>query len=45
MNDLLMQQANNQKAIAETIFAKYEKSLAAATLKLSLGESLKDIKE
>ncbi len=45
MNDLLMQQANNQKAIAETIFAKYEESLAAATLKLSLGESLKDIKE
>jgi outer membrane protein TolC len=45
MNDLLMQQANNQKAIAETIFAKYEKSLAAAALKLSLGESLRDTKE
>ena len=45
MNDLLMQQANKQKATAETIFAKYEKSVAAATLKLSLGESLKEKKE
>lgn len=45
MNDLLMQQANKQKATAQTIFAKYEKSLAAAALKLSLGEPLKGKKE
>jgi len=42
MSDLLMQQANQQKASAEAIYAKYEKSIAAATLKLSLGNSLKD---
>jgi outer membrane protein TolC len=41
MNDLLIQQANEQKATAETILANYEKSLIAAKLKLSLGESLK----
>ena len=41
MSNLLMQQANQQKASAETIMAKYEKSLAAAKLKISLGESLK----
>jgi len=41
MSNLLMQQANQQKANAETIMAKYEKSLAAAKLKISLGESLK----
>jgi len=41
MSNLLMQQANQQKANAETIMAKYEKSLAATKLKISLGESLK----
>ncbi len=41
MSNLLMQQANQQKASAQTIMAKYEKSLAAAKLKISLGESLK----
>lgn len=41
MSNLLMQEANQQKASAETIMAEYEKSLAAATLKISLGESLK----
>ncbi len=41
MSNLLMQQANQQKANAETIMAKYEQSLAAAKLKISLGESLK----
>lgn len=41
MNDLLMQQANEQKARAETIFARYEKNFSAAKLKLSIGESLK----
>jgi len=41
MSNLLMQQANQQKAQAETIMAKYEKSLAAGRLKISLGESLK----
>jgi len=41
MSNLLMQQANQQKANAEMILAKYEKSLAAGKLKVSLGESLK----
>jgi hypothetical protein len=41
MSNLLMQQANQQKANAQTIMAKYEKSLAAAKLKISLGESVK----
>jgi len=41
MSNLLMQQANQQKASAQTIMAKYEKSLAAAKLKISLGENLK----
>ena len=41
MSNLLMQQANQQKSNAETIMAKYEKSLAAARLQLSLGEKLK----
>ncbi len=41
MNNLLMQQANQQKANAEMILAKYEASLAAGKLKVSLGESLK----
>ncbi len=42
MNDLLMQQAKNQEAIANTILAKYEYSLAQANYNLSLGKSLKD---
>jgi len=41
MSNLLMQQANQQKSNAQMILAKYEKSLAAAKLKISLGESLK----
>lgn len=41
MSNLLLQQANQQKANAEMILAKYEKSLAAGILKVSLGESLK----
>lgn len=40
MNNLLMQQANAQKSRAETILSKYEKTLAAANLKISLGEAL-----
>jgi len=40
MSNLLLQQANQQKANAEMILAKYEKSLAAAQLKISLGENL-----
>ena len=36
-----MQQANQQKANAEMILAKFEESLAAGILKVSLGESLK----
>lgn len=45
MNNLLMQQANQQKASAEAIFAKYEESIAAAQLKLSKGESLQSQKD
>ena len=41
MSNLLLQQANQQKANAEMILAKYEKSLSAGILKVSLGESLK----
>ncbi len=41
MNNLLMQQANNQKARAQTIMAKYQTALAAGKLKISLGKSLK----
>jgi hypothetical protein len=41
MSNLLLQQANQQKASAETILAKYDQSLAAATLKISLGQTLK----
>ena len=41
MSNLLMQQANQQKAQAQTIMAKYEETLAAATLKISLGQALK----
>lgn len=41
MSNLLIQQANQQKATAEMILAKYEKSLAAGQLKISLGESIK----
>jgi outer membrane protein TolC len=41
MSNLLMQQANHQKAKAEMIFAKYEQTLAMAKLKISLGESIK----
>lgn len=40
MSNLLLQQANQQKANAEMILAQYEKSLAAGTLKISLGENL-----
>ena len=40
MNNLLMQQANVQKSRAETILSKYEKTIAQAQLKLSLGQSL-----
>jgi outer membrane protein TolC len=41
MSNLLLQQANQQKANAEMILAKYERSLAAGKLKISLGENLK----
>ena len=41
MSNLLLQQANQQKANAEMILAKYETALAAGTLKVSLGKSLK----
>jgi outer membrane protein len=40
MNELLMQQANEQKANAEAILAKYESTMANAVLKISLGEEL-----
>lgn len=40
MNNLLQQQAYEQKAIAETILAKYEKNIVMAKLKISIGESL-----
>ena len=41
MSDLLMQQALTQKARAELIMAKYEKTIAAAKLKLALGYPIK----
>lgn len=41
MSNLLLQQANQQKANAQMILAKYEASMAAGKLKVSLGESLK----
>ncbi len=42
MSILLMQQANQQKANAQTIMANYEQSLAAAILKISLGQTLNE---
>lgn len=42
MNELLLQQAKNQEAQANTILSQYEYSLARANYKLSLGKSLKD---
>jgi len=45
MNNLLIQQANQQKAYAQTILAKYDETLASATLKISLGEALTTNKE
>ncbi len=42
MSNLLMQQANAQRARAEVIKSKYDVTIAAAELKLSLGESLKE---
>jgi outer membrane protein TolC len=41
MTNLLQQQANAQKAEAEAILSKYEETIAAAKLKLSIGKSLK----
>ena len=41
MSDLLLQSANEQKARAETIMAKYELTLASAELQLSIGQDLK----
>jgi len=41
MSDLLTQQANEQKANAEAILAKYNAVLANATLKISLGKDIK----
>lgn len=40
MSNLLLQQANQQKANAQTIMAQYEQSLASAKLKISLGQTL-----
>ncbi len=42
MSNLLMQQANAQRARAEVIMSKYDVTVAAAQLKLSLGESLEN---
>ena len=42
MSDLLMQEAKTQKAKAEAIMAKYEVTIAAAKLKLALGETILD---
>jgi outer membrane protein TolC len=44
MTNLLQQQANAQKAEAEAILSKYEHTIAAAKLTLSIGKSLKDNK-
>ena len=41
MNDLLLEQANAQKAEAETIMAKYNQTIAVAELQLATGNSLK----
>lgn len=41
MSDLLLQSANQQKAKAEVILAKYELTLALAELQLSIGNDLK----
>jgi len=41
MNDLLLQSANQQKAITDVIMAKYELTLALAELQLSIGNDLK----
>ncbi len=41
MNDLLLQSANEQKAITDVIMAKYELALALAELQLSIGNDLK----
>jgi len=40
MSDLLMQEAKSQKAKAQAIMAKYEVTIAAAKLKLALGETI-----
>ena len=40
MSNLLLQQASSQKAQAQTIMAKYEKTMALAKLKISLGQTL-----
>ncbi len=40
MSDLLMQEAKAQKAKAEAIMAKYDVTIAAAELKLALGQSI-----
>jgi outer membrane protein TolC len=42
MSDLLMQEAKTRKAKAEAIMAKYEVTIAAAKLKLALGETILD---
>ena len=41
MNELLMQQANAQKARAEAIMAKYEVTIASAKLQLAIGKEIK----
>ncbi len=41
MNDLLIQSANEQKAITDVIMAKYDVALAYAELQLSIGNDLK----
>lgn len=41
MSDMLLQSANEQKAIADVIMAKYELTLALAELQLSIGNDLK----
>jgi len=42
MSDLLMQEAKSQEAKAKAIMAKYEVTIAAAKLKLALGQSIID---
>jgi outer membrane protein TolC len=44
MNDLLLQSANQQKAITDVIMAKYELTIALAELQLSIGNDLNSIK-